>query len=66
MRADFILFDLSRLNHDDVWLTLRRICRLRKQDGMPIMVHCFSRIYRGPEFHKLVEDLGVRMEYYAE
>jgi hypothetical protein len=33
---------------------------------MPLRVHCFSRIYRGPEFHLLVEKLGTRMAYYAE
>ena len=65
-QADLILFDLTRLNHDEVWIPLRRICRLRKPDGMPLMVHCFSRIYRGPDFHLLVEKLGARMAYYAE
>jgi len=65
-QADFVLFDLTSLNHDEVWIPLRRICRLRKSDGMPVMVHCFSRIYRGPDFHLLVEKLGARMAYYAE
>ncbi len=65
-QADLILFDLTRLNHDTVWLPLRRICRLRKPDGMPLMVSCFSRIYRGPDFHLLVEKLGARLTYYAE
>jgi hypothetical protein len=65
-RADFILFDLTNLNHDDVWVPLRRICRLRKPDGMPLMVHCFSRVDRGSEFHLMVEKLGARLDYYAE
>jgi hypothetical protein len=65
-QADFILFDLTSLHHDEVWVPLRRICRLRKEDGMPLMVHCFSRIDRGPEFHLMVEKLGARMAYYAE
>jgi hypothetical protein len=65
LSADFILFDLTRLNHDAVWLPLRRICRLRKIDGMPVMVHCFSRIDRGEDFHLMVEGLGARMDYYA-
>jgi hypothetical protein len=65
-QADFILFDLTRLNHDTVWLPLRRICQLRKEGGMPLMVHCFSRIDRGPEFYLMVEKLGARMGYYAE
>jgi hypothetical protein len=66
LQADFILFDLTRLNHNTVWLPLRRICRLRTPDGMPLMVHCFSRIDRGPDFHLMVEKLGARMAYYAE
>ena len=65
-RADFILFDLTRIDHDTVWLPLRRICRLRKPDGMPLFVHCFSRIHRGEDFHRMVEGLGPRMDYYAE
>jgi hypothetical protein len=64
--ADFILFDLTRLNHNEIWLPLRRICRLRKPDGMPLMVHCFSRIDRGSDFHLMVEKLGARMDYYAQ
>jgi hypothetical protein len=64
--ADLILFDLTRLDHDTVWLPLRRIWGLRKQDGMPLMVSCSSRIYRGPDFHFLVEKLGARLVYYAE
>jgi hypothetical protein len=39
---------------------------LRREDGMPLMVHCFSRMDRGPEFHLMVEKLGPRMGYYAE
>jgi hypothetical protein len=66
LQADFILFDLTRVNHDTVWLPLRRICRLRKEDSLPLMVHCFSRIYRGSSFHHMVEKLGARMAYYAE
>jgi len=65
-QADLVLFDLTRINHDDVWVPLRCICRLRKPDGMPLMVHCFSRVYRGPEFHLFVEKLGARFDYYAE
>lgn len=65
-RAEFVLFDLTRLNHDQVWLPLRRICRLRQPDGMPLMVSCSSRIYRGPEFQLLVEKIGPRLAYYAE
>lgn len=64
--ADFILFDLTNLDHEKVWIPLRRICRLQMENGMPLMVHCFSRRYRGPEFHLLVESLGARMDYYAE
>jgi hypothetical protein len=64
--AALILFDLTRLNHDNIWLPLRRICRLRKTDEMPLMVSCCSRIYRGPDFYLLVEKLGARMTYYAE
>lgn len=66
LSADFILFDLTRLNHDAVWLLLRRIRRLRKSDGMPLFVHCFSRIDRGSDFHLTVEKLGARMDYYAQ
>jgi hypothetical protein len=66
LQVNFILFDLTRLNHDEVWLPLRRICRLRKPDGMPLMVHCFSRIQRGENFHLMVEELGARMDYYAQ
>jgi hypothetical protein len=64
--ADFILFDLTRLNHNEVWLPLRRVCRLRKPYGMPLFVHCFSRIDRGGDFHLMVEKLGARMDYYAQ
>ena len=60
--ADFIFFDLTQLNHD-VWSQLRRICRLRKPDGLPLIVSCSSRIYRGPEFRLLVEKLGARLAY---
>ena len=65
-QADLILFDLTRLTHDDVWLPLRRICRLRKPSGTPLSVTCSSRIYRGPDFHLLVEKLGARLVYYGE
>jgi hypothetical protein len=64
-QADFILVDLTNLNHDRVWVPLRRIGKLRRSDGIPLMVHCFSRVYRGPEFHLLVERLGARLAYYA-
>ena len=64
-QAEFILFDLTRLNHDRVWLPLRRICYLRKSDGMPVFVHCFSSIDHGSDFHLMVEKLGARMDYYA-
>jgi hypothetical protein len=65
-QADLILFDLTRLNHDQVWLPLRRICRLRNPHPMPLMVHCFSRIDRGSDFRLMVEKLGARMDYYAQ
>lgn len=65
-QAEFVLFDVTRLNHDAVWLPLRRICHLQKPDGMPVMVSCSSRIYRGPEFQLLVEKIGARLAYYAE
>lgn len=65
-QISFVVFDLTRLNHDDVWLPLRRICRWRKCDGKHLLVTCCSRIYRGPDFHLLVEKLGARMVYYAE
>ena len=60
--ADFVIFDLSRVNHA-IWSELRRICRFRKQDGLPLMLLCWSQIYRGPEFQLLVEKLGARLVY---
>jgi len=60
--ADFVIFDLSNINHD-IWLQLRRICRLRKRDGRPVLVVCWSRVYRGSEFQLLVEGLGARLLY---
>jgi hypothetical protein len=62
-QADYVLFDLTHLNYDDVFLQLRRICRLRRPDGMPVFVTCLSRKYRGPEFQRIVEKLGARLVY---
>lgn len=62
-QADYVLFDLTRLGYNDVFLQLRRICRLRRTDGMPVFVTCLSRKYRGPEFQRIVEKLGARLVY---
>ena len=61
--VDHIICDLTRMNHD-IWSELRRICRWRKRDGMPILAGCWLREYRGPEFEILVEkQLGARLAY---
>jgi hypothetical protein len=61
-QADYVLFDLTRLNHDDVFLGLRRLCRLRRSEGIPVQVTCLSK-YRGAAFHLIVERLGARLVY---
>jgi len=61
-QADFVIFDLSRVN-SNLWSELRHLCRFRRRDGLPVMLMCWSRIYRGPAFQLLVEKLGVRFVY---
>lgn len=61
--VEYVLFDLTHLNYDDVFLHLRRLCRLRNRDGMPVHVTCLSRTYRGPAFQRIVEKLGARLVY---
>jgi hypothetical protein len=61
-QANLIVFDLTYLNYN-IWRELRRICRSRRPDGLPLMLSCWSRIDRGPEFRLLVEKLGARLAY---
>ncbi len=58
-QADLAIFDLTRINRN-IWTQLRRICRVRKPDGMSVMVLCWSRRYHDPVFHLMVEKLGAR------
>jgi len=62
-QADILICDLTRID-SAVWADLRRICNLRRTDGMLLMVGCESQIYRGAEFELLVEkQLGARLVY---
>jgi hypothetical protein len=61
-QTHFVILDLSHVDHA-IFSELRRVCRLRKPDRLPLMVVCWSRIYRGPAFQLLVEKLGARISY---
>jgi len=60
--SDFVVFDLTNLDHG-AWSELRRICRIRKHDGRPLMILGVSRQFLDPTLYLLVERLGVKIVY---
>lgn len=60
--ADFVIVDVTRIDHRN-WIELRRVCRTRGNDGLPLMVACWSRHDHGPTFQLMVEKLGARYTY---
>lgn len=62
--VEIAVFDVTQLN-DDCKHQLRKICQQHKQDGFPVPVLCYSRIYRGPRFELEIERLGARFVYTA-
>jgi len=61
-QVDFVVFNLTHRS-DETWRRFRRICSVRRMDGMPLLVQGWSRKYHGPQFHHDVEMLGARMDY---
>jgi DNA-binding response OmpR family regulator len=61
-QSDLVVFNISRTDND-VWQALRHVCNLRRTDGLPVLVLCYSKIYRGPRFELEVERLGARFAY---
>jgi hypothetical protein len=61
-QVDFVVFNLTNRS-DETWRRFRRMCSVRKMDGMPLLVQGWSRKFHGARFHNDVEMLGARMEY---
>jgi hypothetical protein len=54
--VDYIFCDLTRKISHDEFQKLRRICNLRKRDGMPLLVACWILDEEENEgFQKIVE-----------
>jgi hypothetical protein len=61
-QVDYVVFNLTHLTNL-AWSRFERICRIRRDDGMPLMVIGWSRRFHGAKFHDDVEMLGAKMEY---
>lgn len=53
--TDYLFCDLTRKISHDEFQELRRICNLRKRDGMPLLVGCWLRKDRDYAFQLIVE-----------
>lgn len=62
--ADYLIFDVTRTDEQS-WNQLRRVCRVRRHDGWPVMVACLSR-RDDPQLQLDVEALGARFVYAPE
>jgi response regulator RpfG family c-di-GMP phosphodiesterase len=62
--VDYVIFDVTRTD-DQSWNQLRRVCRVRRHDGWPVMIACSSR-RDDPKLQLAVEELGARFIYAPE
>jgi DNA-binding response OmpR family regulator len=60
--VDVVVFDVTLLN-DDSKRQLQSICHWSRQDKFPVLVLCYTRVFRGPRFELEIERLGVRFVY---
>jgi len=60
--VDLIILDLTR-TVADVRSELHELAHLRKANGLPVPILCYSRVYRGPSFELKVERSGARLVY---
>jgi hypothetical protein len=60
--VEIAVFDVTRLD-DDCKGQLRRICQQPRHDGLPVLVLCYTRAYRGARFELEIERLGARFVY---
>jgi DNA-binding response OmpR family regulator len=58
-RIDLMIVDVTQAKNDS-WTELSRLCSLCGGNGLPILILCYSKIYRGPYFELKVEKLGAR------
>jgi hypothetical protein len=62
--VDYVIFDVTRTD-DQSWNELRRVCRVRRHDGWPVMIACSSR-RDDPKLQLTIEELGARFIYAPE
>ena len=61
-QIDLILWDLTH-NKGEPWSRLHSLSTVRKANGYPALLLCYSRIYYGPSFELRIEKLGARIVY---
>lgn len=57
-----VLFDVTNVTND-LWAPLRRIGRIQRNDGLPLLVGAWSREYHIWTKHRMIEALGVKVTY---
>jgi DNA-binding response OmpR family regulator len=60
--VEIVVFDVTHFNEDGK-RQLRTICQQPRQDGFPVLVLCYSKVYRGPLFELDIERIGARFVY---
>lgn len=60
---DVVFFDVTTIRND-IWIPLRRVCRIQKYDGLPLLVGAWSREYHPWSIHGIIEKApGPRITY---
>ncbi|HET9285304.1 MAG TPA: hypothetical protein VFR24_25405 [Candidatus Angelobacter sp.] len=61
-QLDVVLFDVTKISND-IWALFRRICRMQKKDGLPLLAGAWSREYHPWTIHRMIEPFGLNVTY---